>query len=224
MRITCNNKHFFEGAVSKIDGKWQSVCHKCGEIVTVYVPDANMPIFMAWADDRNPEKDKEVFTDNWEEKNVLHIEGFNTPEEFMTAWRKAVENPKGMWYWVVHNGICICSGACDPMDEEGFAHRFGFEYPKHELIPLTSPEWKEQVENNETCSLQFRPTVLPEEITKQFYIEIRMSKSNSTPENQVWNILLYSDIMPSYGTITTVAGTRNDALNKAVEMFGPIKE
>jgi hypothetical protein len=31
-----------------------------------------------------------------------------------------VEEPDGMWYWVVADGELICSGACDPYDEEIF--------------------------------------------------------------------------------------------------------
>ncbi len=83
-------------------------------------------IVMAFTDpvdgDENPYK---YFTDNFTGEGVHTCHVFNTPEEFIQKWLELDENPEGMWYWVLDDGDCICSGAYDPCDIDGFKERWG---------------------------------------------------------------------------------------------------
>ena len=63
----------------------------------------------------------EYFTDDWDDKNeIVSYYIFSTPEKFLETWRKVSKNPDSMWYWVLDDKKVICSGACDPYDEEIF--------------------------------------------------------------------------------------------------------
>lgn len=131
MKITCPYEHYvFEGSITKVGNRWKTICPFCKSTIWLDIPEENKPILMAFVNDNDPDKDKENFTDNWKGKNIRTIYGFNTPESFMKAWREMVQKPDSMWYWVLHNGRCICSGPCDTYDEEIFIEEFGMSYPK----------------------------------------------------------------------------------------------
>ena len=53
-------------------------------------------------------------------------------EMFYQYWCAIRDCPEDMWYWVIsiEDGEmhCICSGACDPADDEIFADWFGEEF------------------------------------------------------------------------------------------------
>lgn len=126
MKLKCLNcGREFEGSVSYDDLGWHSLCSECGSSFDVDLPKGK--IVMAFVNDEDPEKDWEHFTDDWRGNDIRTYYAFDTPEEFMRAWRKMEEDPDGMWYWVLVDGQLICSGACDPNDEEIFADYFGFE-------------------------------------------------------------------------------------------------
>lgn len=62
------------------------------------------------------EDNYKYFTDNFTGEGVHGYYIFDTPEEFIKTWKAIYNKPNGMWYWVLDNGVCICSGACDPDD------------------------------------------------------------------------------------------------------------
>ena len=67
------------------------------------------------------EKDNyKYFTDNFTGYGVHTYYIFDTADEFIAKWKEIYDKPNGMWYWVLDDGICICSGACDPGDIEIF--------------------------------------------------------------------------------------------------------
>lgn len=54
---------------------------------------------------------------------------FHSKKDFLEVFRNKAnfrngDRPDSMWYWVFYEGRCICSGACDPGDIEGFAESF----------------------------------------------------------------------------------------------------
>lgn len=91
----------------------------------VEVPEGK--ILVAWANpDYEAEAPYEVFEQDVPEKGICAYGVYETPVEFLMAWREMVHNPEGMWYWVMDGGDCICSGACDPGDIEIFEENFGW--------------------------------------------------------------------------------------------------
>lgn len=60
------------------------------------------------------------FTDNFTGEGIHTYYIFDTMEEFIDKWKEIYDKPNGMWYWVLDNGVCFCSGACDPDDIEIF--------------------------------------------------------------------------------------------------------
>ena len=126
MKLVCMSCwHEFEGTITKDELGWHSVCPECESSFDVDVPQGR--IVMAFANDETDD----YFTDDWYDDNeLLTYYAFNTPEEFMATWRKMHDYdnggwPDSMWYWVLDDGICICSGACDPDDEEIFVEHWG---------------------------------------------------------------------------------------------------
>jgi hypothetical protein len=126
MKLRCLNcGHEFDGSISKDNLGWHSSCPECECSFDVDVPTGRIIMAFAW------DETDEYFTDSWMDDNEFATYyAFDTPEEFMTAWRKMHDYdnggyPDGMWYWVLDNGELICSGACDPNDEEIFEEHFG---------------------------------------------------------------------------------------------------
>ena len=123
MKLTCLQcDHEFEGSIALDELGWHSACPECEGSFDVDVPEGR--IVMAFADD---EANKDFLTDDFGKAAVRTYYAFDSVEDFMKAWYKMAENPDGMWYWVLDNGSLICSGACDPNDEEIFADHFGFD-------------------------------------------------------------------------------------------------
>ena len=60
------------------------------------------------------------FTDNFTGEGIHTYYIFATKEEFIDKWKEIYDKPNGMWYWCLDDGICFCSGACDPDDIEIF--------------------------------------------------------------------------------------------------------
>lgn len=116
MKLNCLNCGYeFDGSISKDKLGWHSNCPKCECSFDVDVSKGKIVMAFAW------DETDEFFTDNWRDSNAIATYyTFNTPEEFMRAWKKMRDNPDGMWYWVLDDGKLICSGACDYMDEETF--------------------------------------------------------------------------------------------------------
>lgn len=126
MKLKCSNcGHEFDGCITSEDSVWYSYCNECLSPFDVDVPKGR--IIMAFANDCGDYYD-DFFSDDWYDTNeFISYYAFDTPEEFMEKWNKVVDNPDSMWYWVLDNGELICSGACDPGDEEIFEEYFGFE-------------------------------------------------------------------------------------------------
>lgn len=125
MKTKCNYCGLEEDrAIFKLDdGSWVTRCTRCKMQYPVEVPEGN--IVMAFTDpvDDDPDPYK-YFTDEFEGKNIWNYWVFDTYEEFIEKWKEIVGKPYGMWYWVLHEGKCICSGACDPGDLEQFEEHF----------------------------------------------------------------------------------------------------
>ena len=65
------------------------------------------------------------FTEEFTGKGLVAVYGCPNLKDFFNLMEHLVEYLDGMWYWVLHDGKCICSGACDPADIEGFEEYFG---------------------------------------------------------------------------------------------------
>lgn len=64
------------------------------------------------------------FKNNVEEAEVQAIFTFETPQVFWDYMHDAFDNPLAMWYWIVTEGRCICSGACDPVTDPDILHDY----------------------------------------------------------------------------------------------------
>lgn len=65
------------------------------------------------------------FTEEFTGKGLVAVYGCTNVKDFFSLMEHLIEYPDGMWYWVLHEGKCICSGACDPYDMESFEEYFG---------------------------------------------------------------------------------------------------
>ncbi|MBQ7818492.1 MAG: hypothetical protein IJ341_02225 [Bacteroidales bacterium] len=106
-------------------------CSACGEISNPEdmcceaVPDlrhiiSSNKIVMIFA-----ENNSKNFTDEYDGNAYVSFYTFDSPPAFMSTWENKVKKPDSMWCWVYYNGECICSGACDPGDNEIFRMWFG---------------------------------------------------------------------------------------------------
>ena len=116
MKLKCLHCGYeFDGSIAKDELGWHSSCPDCECSFDVDVPNGRIVMAFAW------DETDEFFTDNWRDSNAIATYyAFNTPEEFMEAWKEMRDNPDGMWYWVMEDENLICSGACDYMDEDIF--------------------------------------------------------------------------------------------------------
>ena len=71
-------------------------------------------------DEDPPETRYRYFTEKFTGEGVHMYCIFNNPEDFINKWLEIYDKPNGMWYWVLDDGVCICSGAVDPSDIDGF--------------------------------------------------------------------------------------------------------
>ena len=128
MKLVCNRcDHEFDGWIAKGKGPWVAICPECGEIFPVDIREKRIVMMFTDADDDHPNERYRYFTDNPNTLYIWHYFAYDTPEEFIEAWKEISKTPHGMWYWVIDNGQCFCSGACDPDDIEIFKEHFGKE-------------------------------------------------------------------------------------------------
>lgn len=119
----CNCGNKFEGTISYDELGWHSYCKECDTSFDVDVP--NGKILMLFASE-DTEFDN-GFEDDYLKNAICSYRAYNSIRAFINGWRKVVEEPEGMWYWVIDgtNGNYITSGACDPDDIEIFKDYFG---------------------------------------------------------------------------------------------------
>lgn len=116
MKLKCLQcGHEYEGSISLDSLGWHSSCPVCEGSFDVDVPKGR--VVMAFT---NPFYDAEypyaTFTDDFNGEGITAYYAFPSVQSFIRKWKKVAQNPDGMWYWVLDNGRCICSGACDPDD------------------------------------------------------------------------------------------------------------
>ena len=71
------------------------------------------------------EKDNyKYFTDNFTGEGIHGYYIFDTIKDFLLKWEEIYDKPNGMWYWCLNDGVCFCSGACDPDDIKLFEEYF----------------------------------------------------------------------------------------------------
>lgn len=116
MKLNCLNcNHKFEGRIFKYELGWHSICPECGSSFDVDLPEGK--IIMAFTDPVDDEEDSyRYFTDDFTGQGIHIYYAFDSVKNFIQKWKEIYEKPNGMWYWVVYEGITICSGACDPDD------------------------------------------------------------------------------------------------------------
>ena len=126
MELLCPDcMHGYDGTAFKDDLGWHGVCPDCGASLPVVLPKAEF--VMAFAEDSDPDFDYERFVNDIEEAAALKsYYTFDTVEELARAWHEMVEEPDGSWYFIVHHGDTIISGACDEGDEEYLADLEGW--------------------------------------------------------------------------------------------------
>ena len=86
------------------------------------------PIIIAFTDkirDRVVADPYIYFTEKFTGAGLIAVYGCFNVKDFFALMEHLIEHPDGMWYWVLHEGKCICSGACDPDDMEIFENYFG---------------------------------------------------------------------------------------------------
>ena len=127
--------------------------------------DLSGKIVMAFTDPVDtdpPETRYRYFTEYFTGEGVHMYCIFNTPEDFVSKWLKIHDKPNGMWYWVLDDGECICSGACDPNDIEIFKRHWPELFKeKHTCLTCAHYEYLHEYEEY-ICSAREYP--LHEEI------------------------------------------------------------
>lgn len=120
--LHCQNE--FDGTIEKDDLGWHSSCPKCGGSFDVDVPEGK--VVVAFTDpldgEDEPYKPFDQAVPTW---NIHGYYAFDSVEEFLQKWKDFVDEPYGMWYWVIDEGKVICSGAVDPYDIEIFQEHWG---------------------------------------------------------------------------------------------------
>lgn len=82
-------------------------------------------ITVAWCDMQTDDY-HDNFTENIEDADVEAIVTIESPQVLWEYLQDSFMNPLSMWYWIIVNGKCICSGACDPAtDPDIIADYFG---------------------------------------------------------------------------------------------------
>ena len=117
----CGNK--FDGTISYDELGWHSYCKECDTSFDVDVPNGKiLMLFVSEDTDLDGE-----FQDDYLENPICFYRAYNSIRTFINGWRKIVEEPKSMWYWVIDgtSGGYIVSGACDPYDIDAFKEYFG---------------------------------------------------------------------------------------------------
>jgi len=87
-------------------------------------------IIMAFTDPIDTDDPKtcyKYFTENFTGEGVHTYHIFDNEKAFINKWINIHDKPNGMWYWVLDNGNCICSGACDPDDIDIFIEHWHLE-------------------------------------------------------------------------------------------------
>ena len=130
MKLRCQNcGHEFDGGFTKDSFGGHCVCPKCNTGFGVDVLEGRIIMAFAW------DETDEYFTDDWNDDNkIATYYTFNAPGEFIKAWEKMVEDPDGMWYWVLDGEELVCSGACDPGDIDIFENYWGLQ------LKITDPD------------------------------------------------------------------------------------
>lgn len=121
MKLKCLNcRNEFEEYISHDEFGWYTNCPECGDRFDVDIPGIKIQMLFT------NEIDKENFVDSHLKNSICSYYAFTSLRDFIITWKKIVENPDGMWYWVIDaiNGNYICSGACDPYDIEIFEDYF----------------------------------------------------------------------------------------------------
>lgn len=78
-----------------------------------------LDVLMSDYDETNEElknNNYKYFTDNFTGYGVHTYYVCDTMKDFIKKWKEVSQHPSGMWYWCLDNGVCFCSGACDPDD------------------------------------------------------------------------------------------------------------
>lgn len=114
--------YMFGGSIKNDELGWHGVCPNCGCSFPVEAPRGR--IIMAFADD-GCEEYQRSFPENFNDAWLKSYYAFDTPEDFIQAWKAMVQEPVGMWYYVLDNGVQIVSGACDEVDAEIIEDHFG---------------------------------------------------------------------------------------------------
>ena len=126
----------FDGAISKDALGWHTACPDCTGSFDIGVPKGRY--VMAFALDDTDE----FFTDDWfDDNSIVTYYAFDTPEELVAAWYRKSVDPDSMWYWLLDDGKCFCSGACDPGDIDIIEKHFGRTFEDTRTPAEMVPEW-----------------------------------------------------------------------------------
>ena len=137
MQLTCLQcGHRFDGTISKDELGWHSCCPSCKGSFDVDVPEGR--IIMAFTTAGiDPEDHYRFFREEMD--GILSYYAFDSRKEFLEKWAEKVENPDGMWYWLIENGELITYGGLFHSDIELICDAWGIDYDPdtahfHELL------------------------------------------------------------------------------------------
>lgn len=130
MKIHCNHCHKTysadanlkavpDSAPEELNGQWATICPFCHEETLTDIEQKSIYAILSEDD-----IDNRHFEDFFDGECVKEAFGFDTVEEFITWWEKAVDEQPSMWYHVIRDGIQICAGAIDPYDIDIFRENF----------------------------------------------------------------------------------------------------
>ena len=106
-----------------------------------------------------PETRYRYFTDNFTGDGVHTWYNCFSVEAFINRWIQLYDKPNGMWYWVLDDGKCICSGACDPYDIDIFIEHWHLEaYSDAIHESMNTREWVSLNDEKENKTMATKTT------------------------------------------------------------------
>lgn len=115
----CEHNYDSSKNIVTIDNQIYKKCPTCGKTIKI---DTNASLFAIALADDSKEHTKEYFSDEFPGKSIKEYREYNNLYDFINAWKRLKDNPRSQWYWILHNGETIISGAIDSDDITGICY------------------------------------------------------------------------------------------------------
>lgn len=170
-----------------------------------------------------PETRYRYFTDNFTGDGVHTWYNCYGVEAFINRWIQLYDKPNGMWYWVLDDGKCICSGACDPDDIDIFIEHWHLEaYSNNIHESMKTREWVSLNDEKENKTMATKNVT----VTKEMLENELKAKNDEIKElkNEIKKFERYEQYKEAAGEMVVLrdsfinAGFTKDEANELVKI------